>query len=44
VHVVRKGESLYTISLQYNKTVNQLKQLNNINGNKITAGQKIKID
>ncbi len=44
VHVVRRGESLYTISVQYNKTVNQLKQLNNISGNKITAGQKIKID
>ncbi len=44
IHIVRKGESLYTIALQSKTTVNELKQLNGISGSKISVGQKIKLD
>jgi membrane-bound lytic murein transglycosylase D len=44
VHVVKSGESLYSIALKYQITVSQLKQLNNIkSGNKIKLGMKMKL-
>ncbi|GAT62925.1 LysM peptidoglycan-binding domain-containing protein [Paludibacter jiangxiensis] len=42
-HKVRKGESLYTIAQKYNVSEEQLKEWNNINGNKIKPGQKLSI-
>ncbi|MBZ0199589.1 MAG: LysM peptidoglycan-binding domain-containing protein, partial [Ignavibacteriaceae bacterium] len=44
IHTVHRGESLYTIAIQYKTTVNELKQLNSISGNKINVGQKIKLN
>ena len=41
VHVVRRGETLGTISRQYNITVGQLQQWNNLSGTLIRAGQHL---
>jgi peptidoglycan endopeptidase LytE len=41
VHVVRRGESLYSISRKYDLTVNQLKQLNGLRGDAIRTGQRL---
>ena len=42
-HVVKKGETLSSISRKYNCTVNDIKKWNGIKGNNIQAGQKLKI-
>lgn len=38
-HVVKKGETLYSISKKYNLTVEQLKQLNNLSDSTLSIGQ-----
>ncbi len=43
VHIVSRGESLYSIARQYNTSVQQLKMLNNLSDSKITIGQKLKV-
>jgi LysM repeat protein len=43
VHIVARGESLYSIARQYNTSVQQLKILNNLSDSKITIGQKLKV-
>jgi membrane-bound lytic murein transglycosylase D len=43
IHSVRRGESLYTIARKYGTTVAELKAVNNLNSNKITIGQKLKV-
>lgn len=42
-HVVQKGETLYRISLLYNVPVEKIKKLNNLEGNLISVGQRLKI-
>lgn len=42
-HIVEKGETLYSISHKYNITIDQLRNENNIIGNTISIGQKLKI-
>jgi membrane-bound lytic murein transglycosylase D len=42
-HVVSRGESLYSIAKKYNTTITKLKNLNNLSGSKIKAGQKLKV-
>ncbi len=42
-HIVKKGESLYSISKKYNIPVAKLKQLNDMRDNKIIIGQKLKV-
>src|ERR1035437_120942 len=42
-HKVRRGENLRTIALRYGVNVYELRDWNNIHGNKIAAGKKIKI-
>lgn len=42
-HEVRQGESLYGISKKYGLTVEQVKQLNNLEDNSLNVGQKLKI-
>ncbi|MGC6429688.1 MAG: glucosaminidase domain-containing protein [Jejuia sp.] len=44
VHVVAKGDTLYSISKRYKVTVNELKQLNNISGTTISIGQVLKLE
>lgn len=43
-HIVKSGESLYSIAKKYNMSVARLKQLNNINTNKIKIGEKLKVE
>lgn len=43
LHVVRRGESLSTISKRYSISVASLKDNNNLKGNTIHPGQKIKL-
>lgn len=38
-HIVKKGESLFLISRQYNISVNKLKEVNNLNSDEILVGQ-----
>lgn len=40
---VRKGDNLGSIAQQFNLTVEELKQINNIDGNKIDIGQELKV-
>src|ERR1039457_1965867 len=42
-HKVRRGESLRTIALRYGVNIYELRDWNNIHGNKIAAGKKIRI-
>lgn len=42
-HVVQQGETLYRISLLYNVPVEEIKKLNNLEGNLISVGQRLKI-
>ncbi len=42
-HVVTSGETLYSISRQYNVSVDELKTLNNLSSNTIYLGQQINI-
>lgn len=44
IHRVGRGESLYTIARAYGMSVQRLKSLNNLSGNKILAGQKLKVE
>lgn len=38
-HKVVKGDTLYSLSKRYNTSVNEIKRLNNLNGNDISLGQ-----
>ena len=42
-HVVKKGETLYSISKQYNTSVEDIKKMNGLNGNTISIGQILSI-
>jgi LysM repeat protein len=42
-HVVQKGETLYSISNQYNLTVAELKHLNNLQSDLVKIGQRLKV-
>lgn len=44
IHIVKSGESLYSIAKKYNMTVARLKQLNNISSDKIKVGYKLKVE
>lgn len=43
-HTVRKGESLGVIARKYGVSVEQLRKLNNIKGNNLAVGKKIKVE
>lgn len=42
-HTVLQGETLYSISKLYGVTVEDIKELNKLNGNTLSVGQKLKI-
>ena len=42
-HIVEKGDTLYAISKKYTISVDELKQLNNLNSNTISIGQVLNI-
>lgn len=43
-HIVKKGDTLYSIARLYNTTVNSIKELNNLTSNIISIGQELIID
>ncbi|MCK4338365.1 MAG: LysM peptidoglycan-binding domain-containing protein [Candidatus Cloacimonetes bacterium] len=43
-HIVKKGENLYRIASQYNLSIYELKQYNNLTSNKIFIGQKLSLE
>lgn len=42
-HTVRQGETLFSISRQYEVTVEQIKAWNNLSGNQISTGQQLHV-
>lgn len=42
-YIVRPGDTLYSIALKLNTTVNDLKQLNNLTSNNLSIGQTLQI-
>lgn len=42
-YIVKSGDSLYSIAKKYNTTVNEIKILNNLDGNLLKLGQVLKI-
>ena len=42
-YVVQKGDSLYSIALSNNTTVDEIKRLNNLTSNKLNIGDKLKL-
>ena len=42
-YTVQKGQTLYSISKKFNMTVDQLKEMNNLNSNKLLAGQQLRV-
>jgi len=42
-YVVKKGDTLYSIANKYNVSVNEIKDLNNLDNNNLQIGDKIKI-
>ena len=42
-YIVQNGDTLYSIALKYNTTVNEIKSLNNLDGNTLSIGQSLKI-
>ncbi|MCB7482448.1 glucosaminidase domain-containing protein [Christiangramia sediminis] len=42
-HVVKKGDTLYSLSKQYNTSVEEIKKINGLNGNTISIGQILSI-
>jgi murein DD-endopeptidase MepM/ murein hydrolase activator NlpD len=42
-HIVKRGENLYRISLQYGMSVNQLKELNDLKSDDIEVGQRLAV-
>lgn len=43
-HIVKKGENLYRIASQYNLSIYELKQYNNLTSNRIFIGQKLSLE
>lgn len=42
-HTVRKGDTLYGLSLKYNVSVDRLKKINNLKDDRLSIGQSLKI-
>jgi len=42
-HIVKKGESLYTIAKEHNMTIVEIKNINGLTTENLAIGQKIKL-
>ena len=43
IHIVKKGDTLYSISKKHNVSVNDIKKINSLKDNEISVGQIIKL-
>ncbi len=43
IHLVRNGQSLWSIAIEYGVKINQIKLLNNLNSNEVYTGQRLLI-
>lgn len=43
VHTVTSGETLFRISVNYGVSVDEIKKMNNLTGNTVSVGQKLKV-
>lgn len=43
IYVVQRGDSLYSIAIKFNTTVDEIKILNNLTNNLLSIGQKLRI-
>ena len=43
MHIVKKGETLYSLSRKYNTSIDRLKELNQLNSNTILLNQSLKL-
>ena len=43
IHLVRNGQSLWSIAIEYGVKINQIKLLNNLNSNAVYTGQRLLI-
>ena len=44
VHIIKKGDTLYSLARRYNTSVEKLKRLNNLRSNNISIGQRLKVN
>ena len=42
-HVVRQGDTLFSLARRYNTTVDALRKLNNLKGNKLAVGKRLRV-
>lgn len=42
-HTVKRGDTLYSLARRYNTTVDTLRKLNNLKGNKLAVGKRLRI-
>jgi LysM repeat protein len=43
VHIVQAGDTLYSLALRYNLTVDEIKEINGLTSNNIKPGQELKV-
>src|SRR5690606_4333220 len=43
IHVVKQGETLFSISKMYEVTIDQIRTWNNLTGNQISIGQRLNV-
>lgn len=43
IHIVKKGDSLWSISKQYNTTINEIKDLNNLESDVLVVGTELQV-
>ena len=43
VHIVQAGDTLYSLALRYNLTVDEIKEINCLTSNNIKPGQELKV-
>jgi membrane-bound lytic murein transglycosylase D len=43
-HIVKNGDTLYSIAIEYQTSVARIKSLNNLSSNNIKAGQKLRVN
>ena len=42
-HVVKRGDTLFSLARRYNTTVNALRKLNNLKGNNLAVGKRLRV-